>query len=154
MLSECLPQLLSCSNSKIYFRTSSNYVAPEEDHHPSERVASSHIVGRRPIGTASNSESEDVDTDDGTEGFLQDSAPAMTSSQLSSSSASANSAPAQALMFSPCLQGINLLRLANGAGKVPARSRPWGAGQIRVYPCPLYGVRVTKIGISTNVLSS
>ncbi len=87
-------QLLSCSNSKIYFRTRSNYVAPEEDCRPSERVASLHIVGRRPIGTASDSESKDDDTDDGAEGFSQDSALVMTSSQLSSSSASANSAPA------------------------------------------------------------
>ena len=94
MLSKCLLQLLSCSNSKIYFRTRSNYVAPEEDCRPSERVASSRIVGQCPIGTASNSESEDDDTDDGAEGFSQDSAPAMTLSQLSSSSASANLAPA------------------------------------------------------------
>ncbi len=92
MLSEHLLQLLSCSNSKIHFRTHSNYIAPEEDHRPSERVASSRIVGRRPVGTVSNSESEDDDTDDGAEGFSQDSAPAMTSSQLSSSSASATSA--------------------------------------------------------------
>ncbi len=96
-LSECLLQLLSCTNSKIYFRTCSNYVPLQEERRPSERVASSRIVGRCPTGTASDSkrqESEDDDTDDGAEGFSHDSVPAMTSSQLSSSSASANSAAA------------------------------------------------------------
>ncbi len=33
---------------QIYFSTSSNYVAPEDDHRLSERVAPSRILGRTP----------------------------------------------------------------------------------------------------------
>ena len=158
-------QLLSCSNSKIYFRTRSNYIAPEEDRRPSERVTSSCIVGWRPIGTASDSESEDDDTDDGAEVFSQDSAPAMMSSQLSSSSASANSAtaPSAASRRPEVVEETSADVLSTPSGRKPAAGK-WrrkgpgkeatmGGGQIRVYPCPLYGVCIAKIVVSTNVLS-
>ncbi len=168
MLSERLLQLLSCSNSKIYFRTSSNYVALEEDRRPSERVASSHVVGWHPIGTASDSESEDIDTDDRAEGFSQDSALVMTLSQLSSSSASVNSAPTpSAASRRPEVveeTSADIFSMPSGrkppvAGKRHRKgprkeSTMGGGGQIQVYPCPLYGVRIAKIGVSTNVLSS
>ncbi len=121
----------------------------------------------RLVGTASDSESDDIETDDGGEGFSQDSAPALTSSQLSSSSASANSAPApSAASKRPEVveeTSADIFSMPSGhkppaAGKRcrkgPGKDSTMGGGQIRVYPCPLYGVHIAKIVVSTNMLSS
>ncbi len=115
----------------------------------------------------SDSESEDIDTDDGAEGFLQDSVPAMTLSQLSSSSASVNSVPAPSAVSrrpevveetSADIFSTPSGRKPPAAGKQhrkgPGKESTMGGGQIQVYPSPLYGVCIAKIVVSTNVLSS
>ncbi len=90
----------------------------------------------------------------------------MMSSQLSSSSASANlaTAPSAASRRPEVVEETRADVLSTPLGRKPAAGK-WrrkgpgkeatmgGGGQIQVYPCPLYGVCIAKIVVSTNVLS-